>query len=553
MDTNRTTVFAGLGKIGMKEKSIHIRNIVIITFIYFLAHGFILVATGTWWDEKTWAFSSTEEMWNVSLQLGKPSTYFLMKFIFDVPEFVARFLIFLCFYLSSLGMYLIYNQIPVINEYNAMMMTLFYIVIPANDARIMRGVFPYTVGYTFFIIAFCGLIFLQKKYKYRNLFFKLLVLFLFYCSFILNSNLVFYALPLLFILVYIIENKMYNEVYKYIDFIVLPLIFYVIKNENFPPYGIYEGYNGLTLDSLIYGFIETIVISFERLKDILKCWMVYVQESILILVVVLFILGLIYFIRWSKLKCKIRFQAYNVGMKSRIILFLIGIVAMYLGAYAYVAIGQSCILTGVAGRSSILLGIGSAIIIYSIILWIPSERIRALVCIIAVLCGVLHFNSYYLSYQQDTYRQQDLVHEMKENKELLEKTKNVLYITSTEPKVEATRFYTLNSNGREAFGDETHFIMNGLGDLMYLEGGSLYSMEQFVYEGDYQMDDYEIGRSVDIEAIIVYDNYISLKEVFRQKIKEIFKYKKFEEDLYREKNLIVFTPEMDGFNEIILK
>lgn len=47
-------------------------------------------------------------------------------------------------------------------------------------------------------------------------------------------------------------------------------------------------------------------------------------------------------------------------------------------------------------------------------------------------------------YQQDYYRQQGLVSELKGNRVVIEETKNILYVTASESKIRATRFYSLN-------------------------------------------------------------------------------------------------------------
>lgn len=535
----------------MKEvvtKKDHIRNIAIITFVYLLTHGFILTLTGTWWDEHTWAFSSYEQMWNTSLQLGKPSSYFVMRFIFGIPEAFARLLIFTCYYLGTLGIYYIYSQVPFVNTRCAVLMTLLYIAIPANDARAMRGVFPYTVGYFFFILAFCALIFLQNRYDYKNFFFRGLVLLLFACSFTLNSNLVFYALPLLYIFYYIIKNGQIKRIYRYLDFAILPFVYFILKVKLYPAHGAYEGYNEVTLHEMVVSVFQTIRVCYGGLINIARFWEKYKCVGILPVIIVSFTTGLALL---CKRKYKGKYQLYGISIKERIILLAIGCMAMYLGAYAYVVIGMSNGIpwVGVGGRSSILLCVGVAVTIYAVISWVPYEWIRTTICASAVLCGILHFNSYYLSYQQDYYRQQDLVSELKDNRGVLEETKNILYITATEPKIGATRFYSLNSNGRKAFGDQTHFIMNGINDFGYLVGSSSYTLEEFGAE--YQMAEYEIGRSSDIEAIIIYENDLSLKDTFFLKVKEIFAHSKFEEELYSETNLIVYIPGMAEFDETL--
>ena len=530
------------------EKKEQIRNIFWITVSFILTHGFIFLLTGTWWDEKTWAFAETEKMWDISLQLGRPSIFFLMKFIFEIPEELARTIIVLCFYLGTLGVYYIYSQIPGIKQRHALMMTLLYIAIPANDARAMRGIFPYTFGYCFFIMAFCMLIVLKKKYQFRYYLLRIITLLFFICSFTLNSTLVFYAIPLMYILCYLLKNRRLSECYKFFDFFAVPFAFYIVKNKLFPAYGLYAGYNNVSLAGMCKSIFQTFKICFARLKDMITYWAC--GKITWILIIVCFFL--IYYILNRKGKQFFKHMASEkVPVSLRFKMFFGGCITMWLGAYAYVVVGQDCSLTGVTGRSSVLLGFGAAMIFFAVILWVPGDKMKMLLCLIATLGGILHFTSYYLSYQEDYYRQQDLMFELRQNTEALRDTKNILYLTHTEPVIHATRFYTLNSNGAEAFGDQSHFIMNGYEDARYLQVDTPIAFEHLVYDGDYQMADYEIGRSSEIEAIIVYENDSSVWEILSLKAFELIDRHLFEEKLFEDSNLIVYTQEMKEFENMV--
>lgn len=530
------------------EKKKAIKSLIIISIVYLLTHGFILVLTGIWWDENTWFYCSEKEMWEVSLQLGKPSTYYLMSTIFSLPEVVGRLLIFILYYLGTVCIYVIYRQLPCIDNRDATLMTLLYVVIPANDARAMRGVFPYTVGYFLFLLGFCLLIILQNRFGYRNVMLRIVVLLVFGSSFILNSALVFYAVPLLYILSYIVTKKKIREIYKFVDFVILPVAFFVFKNKLFPAHGLYENYNQVTMEGLFRSIYHSVKVMLYNVKEILVLWTRYIVVSVLVAAVI----SLICFFIFRKKGNDDRKNSKNnnrITVGYRIIIFLLGVLIMYLGIFPYSTIGQDCSLTGVAGRSSILISFGVAIIIYSLILWIPYEMIRVGSCVVAIVCGICHFNYFYLVYQQDYYRQMDLTYELKTNADVLRETKNILYLSDFEPEIGATRFYSLNACGEIAFGDQSHFIMNGVKDYNYLvdDSDTFYT---FVNEGDYRMADYEIGRSTEIEAIVFYHNGLGMREALYCKFLEIMRSEKFEEHLYGENNLDVYVAGTEGFNEI---
>lgn len=529
------------------DKNKHLRNVVIISIAFLLTHGIIIFITGTWWDDTSWAFATDEQLWRAALQFGRPSGYFLTKFFFNIPEIMARLIILLCFYSVTLGMYYIYQRLPYINARKALYLTLIYNALPINDARIMASVFPYTVGYMLFIMAFCGLILLQEKYDYKNIAFRILVVFLFFCSFILNSNLVMYFVPLMYILIYIAKNGLWKRWYYYADFLCIPIIYFLLKNTLYPAYGLCEGYNNVSIRGLIHGFVKTFSVCTRRIGDCFGFWLhtnLGKGLAVIILVAVLYTA----YKHWKNRENKP--DVYSATKKCLKLMGL-GYIAMYFGAYAYVVIGQSCQLNDIAGRSSILLGIGLAVIFYALIRMIPHQKIQAFVFGLILFCGLVHFNMYYLSYQQDYYRQQDFVYELRANSRCLDTTKNIYYITNDTSLIHPTRFCTLNANGRVAFGDQTHFFMQGKDDYSYLRGTGRYNLETFVHSTGFNMSDYNIGRSNEIEAFVKYNNDIGLLETARLKWYEMIDYAKFEQELYGEKNLEIYTRDMPEYKQLM--
>lgn len=509
------------------------KSLAIISIVYLMSQGFILVLTGTWWDEKTWFFSTYEQMWNVALQLGKPSSFFVIAFLTAIPEFVGRILIFIFFYLSAIIMYFLYRELPFVDSEDALLMAILYTVIPANDARALRGVFPYSLGFILFLFGFYLLINLQKKYQYKNRALRGAVILIFICSFTLNSLLVFYLIPLCYILIYLVKTKNIRIWYKYIDFLLIPFVYFGVKNLFFPAYGIYEGYNSVSIANMFKSTLLSIEECIYVLKGILHQWRMFLFAGAAVAIVMQ----------------KIVYRYIKGGEKAytkKCILLAIGLFITYLGIFPYTVIGQKVWLVGVAGRSSILISVGMAIVIYALILWIPLKRIRVYIYSVIVICGILHFNYFYLLYQQDYYIQLDFMQELAENYEVLEEKKNMIYLTDYHSEIDVTRFYSLNSNAAQVFKDQSRFIMYNKSDLDYLtDEKQLYA---FVNEGDYQMRDYEIGKSNEIEALLNYINKLSLKDTLRLKILEITNHEKFEDVLYKNKNLEVILDTSEYFD-----
>ena len=71
---------------------------------------------------------------------------------------------------------------------------------------------------------------------------------LFLFSFILHSNLCFYAVALLMIGM---KEKKVTAMHGYLDYLLLPVLFFAVKSLFFPAYGGYENYNAITGAGLI--------------------------------------------------------------------------------------------------------------------------------------------------------------------------------------------------------------------------------------------------------------------------------------------------------------
>lgn len=93
--------------------------------------------------------------------------------------------------------------------------------------------------------------------------------------------------------------------------------------------------------------------------------------------------------------------------------------------------------------------------------------------------------------------------------------------------------------------------MQGKDDYSYLRGIGRYNLETFVHSTSSNMSDYNIGRSNEIEAFVKYNNDIGLLETARLKWYEMVDYAKFEQELYGEKNLEIYTRDMPEYKQLM--
>ena len=225
----------------------------LITLFYFFSHFALLILTGWWWDDYCLFFSSQSALKNMALDLGRPSLYFVISLGRLLPASAFRIATFFIFYINALLLYRILSKFFFINRIYATLIVLLYITFPANDVRALSCIFPYILGYFLFMVASYMLISYLRKEKNNEFIVRGLILALFFISFTTGSNLVFYAIPLCYILYYLISiKKDAFSIWKYSDFFAVPVVYFLLKNYFFPLGGEYKyiDYNVITLKRL---------------------------------------------------------------------------------------------------------------------------------------------------------------------------------------------------------------------------------------------------------------------------------------------------------------
>jgi hypothetical protein len=225
-----------------------------IVLIYFFTWGpSLLFLDAVFWDDWLYLnnylalekhFQQAGFPWigwvHVNVLLFRPQIYHLIGF--------------LSFLLSSLLLLKILEKVNikgfVLTRINRFTLVLFFTIFPINFARHSMNVTQYS---------FCLFIFFMSWYLFirrikLNVLEAIIICILFAVSFNLNSLLVFYLIPLMHRIhnVFNISNdSKKNQILKETPFIVLPVVWYLIKSTAYSPFGFYQGYNGLTVVSLI--------------------------------------------------------------------------------------------------------------------------------------------------------------------------------------------------------------------------------------------------------------------------------------------------------------
>lgn len=221
----------------------HIKRIVIITIVFLLIHGFELILTGTFHDDWLSYFHDYATKNMEGMESGRPYYSFVIEMVWLLPGYSYRILGFLTYYAVSLLLYRICSKLEFIGEQAAFFIALIYISIPCNDARVLLANYPYALGLLLFFLAVNILI---SHENHLTTPFRMISLLLFFLSFTLQSNLAMYAIVILFLLF-----KKRLQLVKYIDYCILPVLFYGLNSWLFPTYGAYENYNTFAFDDVV--------------------------------------------------------------------------------------------------------------------------------------------------------------------------------------------------------------------------------------------------------------------------------------------------------------
>ena len=218
-----------MNKIKKEKNNPRIKDLIYISIVYFATNWFLLIMTGRWWDDWCLWNQEPQSLINMAMEMGRPEVIYIVRFIKLFPEPFYRLLTFVMFYLTIIFTYNILVKGLSIRRDKALVVSVLSIVIPVNVDRTMLCIFPYTVGYFFFFLGFDLLINIDLNMK-NNLLYRALLLILFTISFVLNSCLFFYSLVLIYIL---FKTKSIKGLLRYIDFIIIPVLFYIIKIKLF--------------------------------------------------------------------------------------------------------------------------------------------------------------------------------------------------------------------------------------------------------------------------------------------------------------------------------
>jgi len=525
------------------ENSIRRHNIY-LTLIYFFSHVFLLLASGKWWDDWCGMGLSLEEFSSWINQMGRPDLIYQYYIYNYFPPYMYRIFTFLFFYTSMFCIGYILKRVFRLDEESRFFICALYATFPVNDCRMIFSVFPYTVGFFVYVAAFVQLVYMFSNKK-MHIIGRCFNLCLFCLSFTLNSNLVYYLL-VIFLIIYYERNKekINTIIIKYMDYLLLPILFFAAKSVFYTPYGSYAGYNAVSLFSLIKTLVYIIPADFFVMINVLQNYFSIPPKMVLMILISLTILCIYNHKKYLYINCKngkilsINYEKNNESVtRSSVMLLAIGFVMLSLGLFAYVAVRQTFAINtvGLAGRDAILVAPSGAILTWWIVRNSMSKHVIPYVFALFVMCGTIHFNQYYIEYQWDYYKQIGFQYQLANHMEL-KKLRDIVYVNNDNRKINISSFYSLNANAELIYKNQERFIrdVDCQKSLKNMDG----DINKFISNPIYHMSSY-VSSSGNVDGILFYGFDATLKDVLLLKFYEYVNPRKFTEEIKKHSKMKV--------------
>ena len=529
---------------------------VLISIVYLLAHFFLLILSGCWWDDWTFSTHNIEYIHQVASQSGRPEWNILVPFCWSLPN-NGRILIFFLFYGVSLFVYQLLKGSGLFDDKESLIITLLFTIIPVNDARLLISNFVYSVGLFFFYLSFMFFVYWNRMEESRRKnICRVLLLICFYLGFLLNSVLAFYYIVIAYLFVLDIRKNdekniirkifisIKNVLFHYPDFFILPFVYYAVNKLFFPTYGDnFGGYNQVTISSLIRCIIFVPLSALNCLYRVLISWLEPLGEWWILALFSLFALLLFFFLYRKKTTEK----EYK---KNELLWFaLFGVFALLLSLLPYVVVrGRLIEMTGIQGRDAMLTPLGLGIIVFVLISLI-SEKYRRYVLILIISLGIIRFDLLYLEWQKDYYYQLSMENLLADK--FVKENDTFFLADLNESELGGQRYYGLNTNGYNVFGDQSRLFMPKVYDIYILDSDE--SIRATIEKLNYStmMKDYK-PEDNNLDGVLIYSCNLSTAETIRLKLLEMSGDDDFLHDIQKNGEMVI-VPVEDDFTILLRK
>lgn len=443
---------------------------IIIFIIYFISQIlFLLNFNAIYWDDWTlFNQDSASIMSQFDMNKALIAGYIhIYLFSYENTILIYRILTFFAFFVSALFLMKILKNLSFLDNTSIFYIILIYLLSPVNSAKIALINTPYILFLLIFFLAF----YLLTRYlkKEGSLYYRLIILGLFFFSFLVNSLLVFYAIVLLY-LAYTLYDKYTSQTFiqqlftlfkkflkKYLDFFLLPIVFFLYKTIYLVPEGLYANYNKITISlKSLLKMIYLLVKSFYT--SLIEPIWVSLLTSLWF-----FPLFLLAFFLMYRLLSRYCIPQYKT--RDNIILVGLGFGIFFLAVFPYTAVGKLPQLIGMESRHQLLVPLGFALIVYFSTIYIFNNRQDIITRMLHLLIAIFVIQNLYYGYRNhlDWFYQVGIEENIKDSKILREHTtfivNNDLNNYSLLSNKRHMGFYEQNGRMKKVFGDDSRLMV----------------------------------------------------------------------------------------------
>lgn len=338
-----------------------------------LAHGLALLNNEVYWDGAVLYGFFQENNWKqlrlLTFSMGEPVFYYIHKilWLFDYKSICNEISVISIFLMASFG-YHAARLFAHVNKSTAIFIGAFIILYPGCMVTFFHATIQYYILFTLFYFAFyLGLKHEQAENTKLRCVYRVVSLALFFLSFSMKSLLVYYALFLccayiLYVkeswVIFIQPKNAVLFVVKRLDYFSLPILFWLVSQFFFKPYGVYASYNNLHTLSL-FKFLYYLFFSFEFT----------VLRFVWVPFVIFLIVYAIYRFVWG---VKGKSMSYHIWLKPEkrvyLALFFLGSFALLLAILPYVLVDKPPIYDSlVESRFAMLVPVSLSIMLAGLI------------------------------------------------------------------------------------------------------------------------------------------------------------------------------------------
>lgn len=446
----------------MPSKASSHREIAILTVFFLAAHGLMLFNGGRFWDD--WMhvgkkFSVLKDLFVTQFGLwGYPMALTSQDFLpMGQMALLLRSLTLLSFGGAALCLHQVLGSIRGITREDRLFLTLFFALLPVNSAKICLCIAQYSLTYFLFYL---GLWLVSKSLNPSRLPLRALALLLFFVSFTTNSIILFYLVVPLYIAYR--EGVNFRRPadwgrlgLKYLDFFLLPFVFFLAMKIFMQPAPEFSSYNQITpVGFLVQGPLGSLVSLKLSFLDVIDFSLRNFGSVPLLLS-----LALIYGLRRLLADGERTENAASLRL-----FFLLGLFLFLLAAYPYAVVGITPKLTEFDNRHQMLVPLGAAFMAYYGLRLVcrflrAGRQVFTFLSALLISLFCLSTVNDYIGYQRDWYKQLALIEAVKGDPTI--RSAGVVVFDDLIPewnaKERSIQYDNYSGLLETAFGDQTRF------------------------------------------------------------------------------------------------